>query len=85
MTKNLCGKTVKRENAYEVWESTVPMFDCPAGSWTWYVLKKYQSPEAEAKNPYARWFTDVVTPICPDGEMGDTYVNDIKPYARRIK
>lgn len=34
-TKNLCAKTVKREDAYEVWES----FD---GSWTWYVLKKYQ-------------------------------------------
>lgn len=82
--KNLCAKTVKRENAYEVWQS----FD---GSWTWYCLKKYQSPEQEAKNPYARWFCDVVTPICPDGEMGDVYCNDndmdkgIKSMARRIK
>ena len=74
--KNLCGKTVKRENAYEVWTN---------GSWTWYVLKKYQSPEQEAKNPYARWFTDVVTPMCPDGELGDTYVRDIKSVAVRIK
>ena len=74
--KNLCGKTVKRENAYEVWTN---------GSWTWYVLKKYQSPEQEAKNPYARWFTDVVTPMCPDGELGDTYVRDIKSVAVRIR
>jgi hypothetical protein len=74
--KNLCGKTVKRENAYEVWSN---------GSWTWYCLKKYQSPEQEAKNPYARWFTDVVTPMCPDGELGDTYVRDIKSVAVRIK
>ena len=27
--KNLCGKTVKRAQAYEVWS---------AGTWTWYVL-----------------------------------------------
>lgn len=74
--KNLCGKTVKRENAYEVWQ---------AGDWTWYVLKKYQGPDAEAQNPYARWFCDVVTPICPDGEMGDVYVKDIVTHARMIK
>jgi hypothetical protein len=43
-TKNLRGKTVTRENAYEVWQ---------AGSWTWYCLKFYQSPLAESKNPIA--------------------------------
>lgn len=74
--KNPCGKMVKRENAYEVWQ---------AGSWTWYVLKKWQAPSKEATNPYARWFCDVVTPICPDGEMGDVYVKDIKDHAVRIK
>ena len=78
LSKNLCGKTVSRENAYEVWQS----FD---GTWTWYVLKKWQSPENEAKNPYARWFCDVVTPIVPEGEMGDVYVSDIKANARRIR
>ena len=76
--KNECAKTVTRANAYEVWQS----FD---GTWTWYVLKKWQTPEKEAANPYARWFCDVVTPICPNGEMGDTYVADIKQHARRIK
>lgn len=76
MIKNLCAKTVSRENAYEVWK---------AGDWTWYVLKKYQSPEKEAENEYARWFCDVVTPIVPDGEMGDVYVNEIKGHAIKIK
>ena len=59
---------VTKENAYEVWQ---------AGDWTWYVLKKYQSPENEAKNPYARWFCLVETPYVPNGEMGDTYIKDI--------
>ncbi len=89
MTKNLCGKTVKRENAYEVWQNVVPFSiggDVQeTGTWTWYVLKKYQTPEKEAENQYARWFCDVVTPMCPNGEMGDVYVSDIKPWAKRIK
>lgn len=79
MTKNTCGKMVKRENAYEVWQSR-------DGSWTWYVLKKYQSPEAEAKNVYARWFCDVTSPIVGEGgEMGDVYVSEIKQNAIKIK
>ena len=73
MAKNLCAKTVKRENAYEVWQ---------AGDWTWYVLKKYQ---ADDNKPYARWFCDMVTPICPEGEMGDVFVSEIKQYAVRTK
>lgn len=74
--KNTQGKTVKRENAYEVWKRD---------NWTWYVLKKYQADEAAAKNPYARWFCDVVTPMCPDGELGDVYVREIKENAVRVK
>lgn len=76
--KNLCGKTVKRENAYEIWQS----YD---GSWTWFILKKYQSPDKEALNPYARWFCDVVTPMCPSGEMGDVYIKDIINNSKMIK
>ena len=84
--KNLCGKTVKREDAYEVWETDDDFeFGGCTGKWTWYVLKKYQSPEKENLNPYARWFCDVVTPIVPEGEMGDVYVREIKAVARRIK
>lgn len=73
--KNLCAKTVTKENAYEVWQSA-------DGTWTWYVLKKWQVDDSK---PGARWFCDVVTPFCPNGEMGDVYVSDIKKYARKIK
>lgn len=73
--KNECGKTRPKNNPYEVWQ---------AGSWTWQVLKKYQAPDKEAGNPYARWFCNVVTPMCPDGEMGDVYVTEIKRNAVRV-
>ena len=82
--KNRCGKTVAREKAYEVWQAGDAA--APGSLWTWYVLKKYQSPAAEAKNAYARWFCCVVTPMVGDrGEYGDVYVREIKSQARRIK
>ena len=77
MSKNLCGKTVKPENAYEVWQS----FD---GVWTYFVLKKYQSPEKEAQNPYARWYVFVKTPAYPNGWPEDGYVSAIKRGTRQI-
>ena len=58
----------------EVWE----MLD---RSWKWEVYKKYQSEKNEAKNPFARWFCKVFSPIVPDGELGDVYVKDIKASA----
>ena len=75
--KNPCAKTVKPDEAYEVWQS----FD---GSWTYYVLKKYQSPEKEAQNPYARWYCKVTSPITPKGEYGDVYVATVKQGTRQI-
>ena len=72
--KNTQLKTVTKENAYEVWQS----FD---GSWTWFVLKKWQ---ANDDQKYARWFCLVTSPIVPEGEMGDVYVSEIKADARRI-
>jgi hypothetical protein len=71
MPKNPCAKKVIPEEAYEVWQS----FD---GRWTYFVLKKYQSPEQEATNPYARWFCLVKSPIVPRGEYGDAYVSTVK-------
>src|SRR6266568_2978424 len=69
---NPCAKTVTPENAYEVWQS----FD---GSWTYYVLKKYQSPEKEAQNPYARWYCRVTSPMTTErGDYGDVYVSTVK-------
>lgn len=73
-TKNLCGKTRPTTDPYEVWRT-------PDGSWEWRVLKKWQ---ADDDKPYARWFCDVVTPFCPDGEMGDVYVSEIKGAARKV-
>ena len=74
MSKNTCAKCRKPGDPYEVWSN---------GSWKWEVLKKYQSPEKEESNPYARWFCNVITPIMPDGEMGDVYIRDIKQAGAR--
>ena len=67
--KNECAKMRPKDKPYEVWK---------AGDWTWNVLKKWQTPEKEKGNPFARWFCNVVTPMTGDqGEMGDVYVHEI--------
>jgi hypothetical protein len=72
---NSCNKTRPVENPYEIWKS-------PDGTWEWRVLKKYQAPELEKKNPYARWYCAVKSPFTyGEWEYGDTYVNDIVKYA----
>ena len=77
--KNECGKMREKNNPYEIWENK------DAG-WTWLVLKKYQNPENEAKNPYARWFCAVKSPFTYGNyELGDVYVKDIKGSAIRVK
>jgi hypothetical protein len=76
-SKNLCGKTRKVEDPYEIWIAV--------GGWEWRVLKKYQSPEKEAENPYARWFCAVKSPYTYGSfDMGDVYVSDIKASAMKI-
>ena len=55
---NPCAKKVTPEMAYEVWQS----YD---GTWTYFVLKKYQAPGKEAQNAYARWYCLVKSPITP--------------------
>jgi hypothetical protein len=47
-------------------------------------LKKYQTPENEAKNPYARWFCIVTSPATPKGEYGDVYVKTVTLGTRQI-
>src|SRR5256714_6555342 len=74
---NPCAKTVPPETAYEVWQSD-------DGSWTYFVLKKYQSPEKEAQNPHARWYCLVKSPITPNGEYGDVYVSTVKRGTRQV-
>src|SRR5438067_988450 len=41
------------------------------------VLKKYQTPEREAHNEYARWLCYVTSPYSPHGDYGDTYITTI--------
>lgn len=83
--KNLCGKTRPVDKPYEIWQNNrafaIGGEVQPAGSWQWLVLKKYQAPDKEEQNPQARWLCMVKTPIVPDGEMGDVYISDIKPWA----
>jgi hypothetical protein len=53
--------------------------------WTYFVLKNYQTPEAEAKNPFARWFYLVQATITPNGEYGDVYVSTVKNGTHQIE
>jgi hypothetical protein len=77
MSKNLCAKTRPVDNPYEIWENKL-------AGWTWHVLKKYQNPENEAKNKYARWYCAVKSPYTYDSwEYGDVYVIEITKYAVR--
>lgn len=76
--KNECGKTRKVNEPYEIWY-------IPGTVWEWRVLKKWQAPDKEAKNQYARWFCAVKGDGTFGGyDMGDTYVNEIKRHAIRM-
>lgn len=74
MANNPCAKTRPKSDPYESWE--VP------GIGVYHVLKKYKSPEGEAKDPYARWFV-----WCENeyNDMGDMFAAEIKRHGRRIK
>lgn len=77
MPKNECGKMVKVNEPYEVWKNNQ--------GWEWRILKKYQTPENEASNPYARWMCAVKSPMTFGSyDMGDTYVKDVKGYAHKV-
>ena len=71
MTKNECNKTRNLDDPYEVWTGLA--------GFEWRVLKKYQNPENEAKNPYARWYCAVKSDYTyGEFEYGDVYVSEIK-------
>ena len=68
--KNECNKTRSLDDPYEVWTGL--------GGFEWRVLKKYQNPENEAKNPYARWYCAVKSNFTyGEFEYGDVYVSEI--------
>lgn len=77
MEKNECASTKGVNEPYEIYQ---------AGDWEWRVLRKYQTPKKEAKNPYARWFCAVKSPYTHGGyEMGDCYVKEVSGVGIRMK
>jgi hypothetical protein len=77
--KNECGKMRGVNEPYEVWQSY-------AGDWEYRILKKYQCPDKEKSNPFARWFTAVKTPYTqPRYDLGDTYISEIKKNAYKVE
>ena len=78
MAKNLCGKRRDKDNPYEIWV-------IPHTEWEFRVLKKYQSPENEAKNQYARWYMATKSPYTYGAfELGDGYAREVKQHAVKI-
>lgn len=74
MAKNLCGKTRKVNDPYEIWVND-------RAGWQWRVLKKCQADDAK---PYGRWFCAVKSPMTYGSyDMGDTYVTDVKGNGNR--
>lgn len=72
--KNECGKMRPVNKPYEVWRNAI--------GWEWRVLKKYQAPDNEVQNPYARWMCAVKSPMTNDNfDLGDVYVKEIKANA----
>jgi hypothetical protein len=77
--KNLCGKTVKVDNPYEIYKNESSGFE-------WRVLKKYQQPHMERANRYARWYCAVRSPMTHGSwEYGDVYIHDVKQYGVKVK
>ena len=82
-TINECKEERSPSKPYEIWIGALSK----APTWEWHVLKKYESPADEAKNPQATWLCAVYSPITkeqcqPEGyEIGDVYVKDIKENA----
>lgn len=76
-TKNTKAKTRDIASPYETYASN---------GWEWRVLKHYQNPANEAKNPYARVFCAVRSPMTwspmtyGKWEYGDTYCREIPGY-----
>ena len=80
-SKNLCAKTRDIDHPYEIYRAQ----SVDGEAWEWRVLKKYQAPQNEKMNPYARWLVAVKSP-CTFGswEYGDEYVENVQKYSYRV-
>jgi len=70
--KNPLGKTRDWSNPYATFEND--------SGWKWNVLKAWKQPAGEAKDEYAMWYCFVTSPMCPEGEYGDTYKSDVLAF-----
>ena len=76
MARTKQGKTRDCNQPYEVYV----IRENGVITWEWRVVKKYQSPEAEADNQYARWCVAVKSPMSFSKAGRDSYINDIREY-----
>ena len=81
---NPCSKTRKLDNPYEGWECRMQL-GLDVLNIEYRVLKKYKSPENEAKAPLARWHTAAKSEATfGSWEYGDMYAKDITSTGRRV-
>jgi hypothetical protein len=79
---NKCGRSRPKDKPYEIWLA----WDLgDMGTVQYRVLKKYQSPDKEKQNEYARWFL-ATRSACTYGtfELGDGYCNEVKQFGTKI-
>jgi len=75
---NPCAKKRPVDDPYEIWENRET-------GYTVKVLKKNQTPEREAQNPFATWFCHVQSPFNGDGEFESVYAADVKKNMIRVR
>ena len=73
MTKNLLGKSRTKDKPYAIWQGFGAFGDTEVR-----LLKTYQKPDREQKNPYARWFVAVRSDHTYGSfDMGDSYISEV--------
>lgn len=72
MVERNLKKMTKVNDPHEIYHS--PLLP----DWEWRVLQHYQKPENEAKNPQARVFCAVKSPMTFDSyDLGDVYLHEM--------
>jgi len=73
MAKNLLGRSRTKENPYAIWQGFGAFGDTEVR-----LLKTYQKPDREQKNPYAKWFVAVRSDHTYGSfDMGDSYISEV--------
>ena len=64
----------------------IEVYATPDKSWVWLVMKHYQKPKNELKNPFARVMCRVLSPIVgyDTGESGDVYLKEILGHTIKV-